>query len=62
MIEQTSLCQMCHQRTAVGEFKAGRNRMIDGLDKTGVHKSAAKVADGLHVLHVPRLRREMDAD
>ena len=42
MIEQARMCQMCHQRSEVGEFRAGRGRMIDGLEKTGAHKSADK--------------------
>lgn len=43
MIEHVSLCQSCRQRSAAGEFKAGRTRMIDGLDKTGGHTAAAPV-------------------
>ena len=42
MIEQTGLCQSCHQRSDAGEFKAGRGRMIDGLEKTGVHSGPVK--------------------
>ena len=42
MIEQAPLCQSCLQRSAAGEFKAGRTRMTDGLEKTGRHTSAAK--------------------
>ena len=42
MIEQARLCQSCHQRSEVGEFKAGRTRMIDGLEKTGGHTSETK--------------------
>jgi hypothetical protein len=40
MIEQARLCQPCHQRCDAGEFKAGRTRMVDGLEKTGTHQSA----------------------
>jgi hypothetical protein len=43
MIEQISLCQSCQQRSAVGEFKAGRIRMVEGLDKTGTHTAASPV-------------------
>jgi hypothetical protein len=43
MIEQVSLCQSCQQRSAAGEFKAGRTRMMEGLEKTGVHQSAAEL-------------------
>jgi hypothetical protein len=46
MIEQAALCQMCHQRSAAGEFKAGRTRMIDGLEQTGVHTSTAPSTTG----------------
>ena len=42
MIEQAHLCQSCHERSEVGEFNAGRSRMIDGLEKTGAHTSAEK--------------------
>ena len=42
MIEHLPLCQPCHQRSDAGEFKAGRGRMMDGLEKTGGHTSAAK--------------------
>ncbi len=42
MIEQELVCQSCHQRSEAGEFKAGRSRMMDGLEKTGAHTSAAK--------------------
>ena len=44
MIEDAHLCQPCHQRSEAGEFKAGRTRMIDGLEKTGGHTSEAKAA------------------
>jgi hypothetical protein len=40
MIEQARLCASCHKRSDAGEFRAGRSRMIDGLEKTGVHTSA----------------------
>ncbi len=35
-------CQSCHQRSEAGEFKAGRSRMIDGLERTGGHTTEAK--------------------
>jgi hypothetical protein len=41
MIEGVSLCQSCRDRSSVGEFKAGRNRMMDGLEQTGGHATAA---------------------
>lgn len=41
-IEQAPLCQPCHERCEAGEFKAGRKRMTEGLEKTGGHTSAAK--------------------
>ena len=44
MIEQARLCTPCHQRCDAGEFRAGRNRMIDGLEKTGGHTSEAGAA------------------
>ena len=40
MIEQARLCASCKQRSAAGEFRAGRGRMLDGLEKTGLHTSA----------------------
>jgi hypothetical protein len=42
VIEQGQLCQSCHQRSDAGEFRAGRSRMIDGLEKTGAHTGPAK--------------------
>jgi hypothetical protein len=44
VIEGTPLCQSCQQRSAAGEFRAGRKRMTEGLEKTGVHTSEAKAA------------------
>jgi hypothetical protein len=44
MIESAPLCQPCIERCAVGEFKAGRSRMIDGLEKTGGHTTPAKAS------------------
>jgi hypothetical protein len=43
VIERVSLCQSCHARSAAGEFKAGRGRMVEGLEKTGGHTAAAPV-------------------
>ena len=42
MIESAPQCQSCDERSAAGEFKAGRSRMIDGLEKTGAHTTPAK--------------------
>ena len=42
MIE--AMCRSCHERAEVGEFKAGRNRMVDGLKKTGGHSSDGAAA------------------
>jgi len=42
MIESAQMCQSCQGRSEAGEFRAGRNRMIDGLEKTGMHTTAAK--------------------
>jgi len=42
VIERAPLCPSCQQRSAAGEFRAGRRRMTDGLEKTGGHTSAAK--------------------
>jgi hypothetical protein len=41
MNEGMSLCQSCRQRSDVGEFKAGRNRLVDGLEETGSHTTRA---------------------
>jgi hypothetical protein len=46
MIEQVSQCQLCNQRSSAGEFKAGRTRMTEGLEKTGVHTAAAPSPTG----------------
>ena len=35
-------CQSCCQRSDAGEFKAGRTRMMNGLEKTGGHTTEAK--------------------
>jgi len=42
MIEGAQLCQSCHQRSEAGEFKAGRSRMIDDLEKTGGRTAPAR--------------------
>jgi predicted RNA-binding Zn-ribbon protein involved in translation (DUF1610 family) len=42
MIEGEALCQSCRDRSDVGEFKAGLRRMMDGLERTGSHTTAAK--------------------
>jgi predicted RNA-binding Zn-ribbon protein involved in translation (DUF1610 family) len=39
MIEQQEACRSCRERAAVGEFEAGRLRMIDDLEQTGRHES-----------------------
>ena len=42
VIQQAQLCPSCHQRSDAGEFRAGRSRMIDGLEKTGGHTGPPK--------------------
>ncbi len=42
MIEE--MCRPCHERAEVGEFRAGRNRMVEGLKKTGGHTAAGSAA------------------
>jgi len=44
MIEGVALCQPCRERSEVGEFNAGRNRMVGGLEKTGGHAASVKAA------------------
>lgn len=47
MITGANSCQSCDERSAVGEFKAGRDRMISGLEETGGHGTP----DGLGTNH-----------
>ena len=42
MIEE--MCRPCHERAEVGEFKAGRARMVEGLKKTGAHTAGGAAA------------------
>ena len=39
MTAGASSCPSCDERSAAGEFKAGRTRMMDGLEQTGGHAS-----------------------
>ena len=62
MIEQGQLCQSCRKRSDAGEFRAGRSRMIDGLEEDRRPYWTRKGSGRLYVLHLSRLRRTVDAD